>query len=274
MIDRASDERQRAVREYFDRDAAGYARAYGGSADDSRSRTFQERRALSLEALRTPIGRVLDIGAGPGVFTAALVERAHGCWVVDLSFEMIALARRQLPPAVAERAAFAVGAIERLPFADEAFDTVVCIGVFQYLDAVSEAMAELARITRPGGQIVLSFPNGRSPLNRLHMAAIAATRWGLAALARAGIDRRPSPSRLTFRHDLPNRTFSEQEVARRAASAGLRIESVTYHLLLFPFSVPGLGALIRLWNRAVGGRIPRGRFASWGREGIVRLARA
>lgn len=265
---------KQAVRKYFDEDAVGYADAYDGPRADTRTDTFLERRERSLAALRTPLGRVLDIGAGPGVFTRALLERGATCWVVDLSADMMRAARRALPADLAGRAAFAVGDIERLPFEDETFDTVVCIGVLQYVDAVPEAFAELARVTRPGGQVLISFPNRQSPLNRLHFGVIAAARRLIGVSRVLGLDLRLSDSRLTFRSDVPNHAFSIGDIDRWARGAGLQQDFVLFHLLLFPFSVPGLGFLIRAWNRLVRGRTLRGPFTGWGREGIVRLQRA
>src|SRR5437588_10204106 len=138
--------KKEAVREYFNREAESYADAYSSpAADDTRARTFLERREFSLGALRAPVARVLDIGAGPGVFTSALVERGTTCWVVDLSFDMVDAARRRVPPAQSKRARFAAADIEPLPFPDATFDTVVCVGVLQYVEGVEQAFAEMAR---------------------------------------------------------------------------------------------------------------------------------
>ena len=267
--------KREAVREYFDREAESYAEAYASpGGDDTRTRTFLERRELSLSALRTPVGRVLDIGAGPGVFTSALVERGTTCWVVDLSVDMIDAARRRVPPALSRRARFAAADIEHLPFPDGAFDTIVCVGVLQYVEGVQQAFAEMARVTAPGGQLVVTFPNGRSPLNRLHAAFVSVARASLRTARAVGIDLQPSSSRLTFRSDITNRAFSQHEIERWAVSAGFTRELVLYHLLFFPFSIPGFGWLIRAWNRRVSGLQLRGRAATWGREGIMRLGRS
>jgi ubiquinone/menaquinone biosynthesis C-methylase UbiE len=266
--------KKEAVREYFDREAESYADAYSSpEADNTRARTFLERRELSLGALRTPVARVLDIGAGPGVFTSALVERGTTCWVVDLSFDMVDAARRRVPPALSKRARFAAADVEHLPFPDATFDTVVCVGVLQYVEGVQQAFAEMARVTVPGGQLIVTFPNSRSPLNRLHVAAVALVRFSLRSLRAVGVSLTPSSSRLTFRRDVTNRAFSQRELEGWASSAGLTQELIIYHLLFFPFSIPGLGSLLKIWNRRVSGKQPRGRLAMWGREGIMRLGR-
>ena len=262
-----------AVRRYFDEEVAGYLDAYeAGRPGDARRDAFQERRDLVLAMMPASAARVLDIGAGPGVFTRRLLDRGSACWVVDLSYEMVAAASRQLDGA-SRRACFMVGDLDRLPFADVSFDAVLCVGVLQYLPSLDFALAELARVTVPGGHLVITCPNARSPLNALHRAAIAAARGGRAAAARIGVATTPDPSRLTFREDIPNRWLSADEIERRARAAGFARDRVLYHVLQFPFGVPGFGIVLRSWNRLVRGRFPRGRFAEWGREGIMRLTR-
>jgi hypothetical protein len=128
-------------------------------------------------------------------------------------------------------------------------------------------------VVEPGGHVIVTFPNAGSPLNALHRAAIVAARGGLAVGRRLGLAAAPDASRLTFRSDIPNRWFSVAAIEGPARAAGLRVDRTVYHALQFPFAVPGLGFAIAGWNRLVGGRLPRGVLASWGREGIVRLVR-
>lgn len=266
-----SEESKVAVRQYFDREVDGYLDAYTSDRPgDVRRFVFVERRDIVLEMTPAKPGRVLDIGAGPGVFTRQLLDRGASCWVVDLSPLMVATARRQF--AGEASAMFIVGDIDRLPFADGSFDVALCVGVLQYLPSLDLALRELARVVAPGGKIILTFPNEESPLNRLHQAAVQIARR-LGALRRLASVGAPDPSRLTFREDIPNRWLSAGEVEGIAGGAGLTIDALVYHVLQFPFTIPGLGFATGFWNRRVRGRFPRGPLASWGREGIVRLTR-
>lgn len=263
------------VRRYFDGEVSGCLEAYQkGQPGDARHDTFQERRDLVLDLTPPSARRVLDIGAGPGVFTPRLLARGASCCVVDLSFEMVAAAAGHVPSGPAGRASFMVGDIDRLPFAGASFDASLCVGVLQYLPSLELAFRELARVTVPGGHVIVTFPNARSPLNRLHRLAIGGARAGQALTARLRIGAAPDPSRLTFRRDIPNRWFSLSEILVGASAADLVLDRAIYHVLQFPFAIPGLGFAVRAWNDAVRGRFPRGPSAAWGREAIVRFTRA
>jgi len=100
-----------------------------------------------------PGGRYLDVGGGTGD-DARLLEHTYGidAVVVDASARMISEARRRGSRAV-------VGSAERLPFANEAFDGCSSDRTFQHLADPERALAEMARVARPGGRIVVADPD-------------------------------------------------------------------------------------------------------------------
>ena len=91
--------------------------------------------------------RVLDVGAGTGLVSAAL--RAVGAFpvAVDRSQAMLAWDASSRPPAVA-------GALESLPLRADAVDDAVAAFVLNHVDEPTAALAEIARVTRPGGAIL------------------------------------------------------------------------------------------------------------------------
>ena len=262
----------RAVQEYFDQDVEGYLSASTATTGSARSEIFQERRQRVLDVMHEPVGRVLDIGSGPGVFTKALLDRGGECWILDLSPRMVAAGRERLAgdPA-AHRLHYAVADLERLPFGDRLFDTVLCIGVLQYLATPDVALRELARVTRHGGQVIVSFPNQRSPLNSLQRAIVRSLRGGQAILRRLGMELHPPSSRLTFRDDIPNASFAQDQMEAMARQVGLQPQGVVYHSVHFPFSIPGLHVLLRAWDRLANRAFRTGRFTMWGREILMRF---
>ncbi|MCZ2830037.1 methyltransferase domain-containing protein [Modestobacter sp. VKM Ac-2986] len=93
--------------------------------------------------------RVLDLGAGTGLFTDRLLEAGHEVVAVDVSVGMLDQLRTRLPQVRAE-----VGGAEAVPLADGSVDAVVAGQAAHWFD-VEPAAAELRRVLRPGGVVGL-----------------------------------------------------------------------------------------------------------------------
>jgi SAM-dependent methyltransferase len=94
--------------------------------------------------------RVLDACCGPGYYARQLADRGADVVAFDASEEMVALARSA--GVRVERAVLG----ERLPYADGAFDLVVCALAIHYVEDRAAAFRELFRVLCPGGAVVLS----------------------------------------------------------------------------------------------------------------------
>jgi len=95
---------------------------------------------------------VLDVGCGVGMYTAAFLRETHHVFGVEIERERALEAR--------ERATGVVEAIgERLPFPDVAFDVVFSHEVLEHVADDRACVAEMVRVTRPGGRIVIFVPN-------------------------------------------------------------------------------------------------------------------
>lgn len=90
---------------------------------------------------------VLDAGAGTGVASTALVAMGARPIAIDLSVDMLAWNARRRPPAAA-------GDVTRLPLRDGAVDDTVAAFVYNHLNRPELALAEAARVTRPGGALL------------------------------------------------------------------------------------------------------------------------
>src|SRR5437879_783248 len=92
----------------------------------------QQRRVCAM--LNGRVGRVLDIGCGPGLMTETLVERGGEVWGVDFLESALAWARAEAEKASwGDRAHYVVGDAQALPFSAATFDTVIAMGVLEYL---------------------------------------------------------------------------------------------------------------------------------------------
>ncbi len=108
-------------------------------------------RRATRAALQLKLGqRVLDVGAGTGVSTLELGRSGAFAVGLDLSQGMLR-AGRQVRPDVPLLAGDAL----RLPFRDETFDAVTISFALRNVVDVDGALAELARVVRPGGRLVV-----------------------------------------------------------------------------------------------------------------------
>ncbi len=164
--------------------------------------------------------RVLDVGCGPGALTAELVTRLgpDAVAAVDPSEPFVAAARARNPGVDVSLAA-----AERLPFADGSFDAALAQLVVHFMSDPVAGLAEMARVTRPGGAVVAcvwDHAGGKGPLSVFWRAAreldpdagdesnLAGTREGhLAELFEAAGLR--DVQRSTLVADLEHATFDE-----------------------------------------------------------------
>jgi SAM-dependent methyltransferase len=105
--------------------------------------------------------RVLDIGCGPGRFTIALGRIGATVVAADLSAGQLALHERFVKEAGEEAAVesrVVADVVDLSRFADDEFDTAVCFGgaLSYVLGQAPQAISELARVTRPGGHVLVS----------------------------------------------------------------------------------------------------------------------
>ncbi|MGA7991943.1 MAG: methyltransferase domain-containing protein [Thermoanaerobaculia bacterium] len=117
------------------------------------------REEGTLLRIREAVGRpdrVLDVACGPGIVAQALVGVAREIVGVDTTPEMVALSRARLLKAGAVSASFHEGTAEALPFPDRSFDAVVTRLSLHHLVHVPEALAEMRRVLRPGGRLVVA----------------------------------------------------------------------------------------------------------------------
>jgi ubiquinone/menaquinone biosynthesis C-methylase UbiE len=104
--------------------------------------------------------RVLDVGAGPGRFTIELARLGASIVVADISPGQLALNREKLGEAGLDGAVRdrVLADVVDLPFESASFDAAVCYGgpISYVVDRAADAVAELVRVTRPGGHVLVS----------------------------------------------------------------------------------------------------------------------
>lgn len=118
---------------------------------------------LSLLAL-TPTDQVLEIGCGAGRALELVVPRVSAGHVngIDYSSTMIEVSRRRNAQAIAAgQLEVSLADVTHLPFAPSQFNTIWSIHTLYFWPDRMQALAELARVLKPGGLLVLTFSPGK-----------------------------------------------------------------------------------------------------------------
>jgi len=114
--------------------------------------------------------RLLDIGTGTGRLLEVLAPKVEHAIGIDQSREMLALARNNLARGGIDNAEVRQADMYALPFEGQSFDVVTIHHVLHYADDPAAALAEAARVTKPGGVVlVVDFsPHDLVELKREH----------------------------------------------------------------------------------------------------------
>lgn len=100
------------------------------------------------------LGDTLDIAAGDGVLAAMLAPRCRSITCVDLSARLVAAGTERLQPF--EQARYLQGDMHQLPLPDAQFDTIFLLHALTYSKSPQNALNEVSRLLRPGGQAIIS----------------------------------------------------------------------------------------------------------------------
>lgn len=158
MILAQDHERLAGVRRARADAAASYFRANAARWDEIRSlQVDDELVERHLIGLLPPagIGALLDVGTGTGRILELYGEQGVTGIGVDLSREMLSVARANLSKAGLQNVYVRHGDMYRLPWPTPAFDAITVHQVLHFADDPGAAIAEAARVMRPGGRLVI-----------------------------------------------------------------------------------------------------------------------
>ena len=102
-----------------------------------------------------PNDNVLDVACGPGSVVVAFASRVRRSVGLDATQAMLDQARSLATAGHLKNTEWHQGDVYRLPFAAASFDIVSCRFAFHHFEAPERALAEMVRVCRPGGRIVL-----------------------------------------------------------------------------------------------------------------------
>jgi ubiquinone/menaquinone biosynthesis C-methylase UbiE len=138
------------IRERFTRTAeefANFVEARRAGEGERLTRMMLAGWVAAEEAL------ALDVACGPGTFTLPLAARTRRTWGLDFTAAMLAQASAAARRVGRRNTGFLRGSVYQLPFRDGVLDAVVCGYCFHHFQHPDRALAEMARVVRPGGRI-------------------------------------------------------------------------------------------------------------------------
>jgi ubiquinone/menaquinone biosynthesis C-methylase UbiE len=164
---------QEKVTHHFD--AVGRDGTYVGYYDVEDTLTTHDflTRMWRVEELLDPWvkagARVLDLGCGPGPMVDWVCRRGASYVGLDTAPGMLAnIERKYRDTELWDRIEVRVGSCEEIPYPNAHFDAVIAMGLLEYMDDMGPTCDDIARVTKPGGLVVLTIPN-RTSMNRFLM---------------------------------------------------------------------------------------------------------
>jgi ubiquinone/menaquinone biosynthesis C-methylase UbiE len=141
-------------RQYYDQFAVGYENHRGANDPGGYHDLLDELESEFVAKYGTGVD-VLEVGCGTGLVLQRIAGFARRAKGVDLSEGMLARARERGLDVV-------VGSATALPFGDDEFDVTCSFKVLAHIPDIQLALAEMARVTKPGGVILAEFYNPHS----------------------------------------------------------------------------------------------------------------
>ncbi|WP_017305366.1 class I SAM-dependent methyltransferase [Spirulina subsalsa] len=118
------------------------------------------RLVLSLLP-KEPIGKLLEVGYGSGIFLPELNQHCYQLYGTDIHHHHQSIT--QLLEQLNIQAHLYASSVESLPFTDQIFDTIVAVSTLEFVQDIEAACLELKRVLKPGQSLIIITP-GQSPL--------------------------------------------------------------------------------------------------------------
>jgi len=152
------------VKERFSQDVAArkWHNMYEHKTQNLDDEFFRLRRDFTVDYIKvnfTKVSKLCDIGCGAGPVITELLKSEFQCVGLDYSPDMLTNAKKRLEDNGLNTGVLMRGDCEALPFPNEEFDCVICLGVISYVDDYNNIINEINRILKPSGIAIITFRN-------------------------------------------------------------------------------------------------------------------
>jgi ubiquinone/menaquinone biosynthesis C-methylase UbiE len=153
---------QEDVNVYFQSRLSKWKNIY--ARDDVRGEIYRARQDRVLDWIDglglEPGSQMLEVGCGAGFLSIALAQRGFRLHAIDSVEDMVKLASQHAMAAqLTHLLSLSLGDVHCLTFEDNTFDLVVALGVIPWVERPELALQEIARVTKPGGYVLLTTDN-------------------------------------------------------------------------------------------------------------------
>jgi len=162
-------QQQEKVNAHFQAQSSYWKKIYARKTVYSEIYRARQARALAWidDLALAPGSRVLEVGCGAGFLSVALAQRGLRVYAIDSADTMVELTRQHaVESGITGLLTVDVGDVYALAFEDDSFDLVIALGVTSWLARPELAIREMARVTLPGGHVLLTNGN-QARLNHL-----------------------------------------------------------------------------------------------------------
>ena len=148
------------IKEYFNEKAEVWDQKFA-EKDDNKLRQIAGRMGI------LPGSTVLDIGTGTGVFLPFIRERIvdGAVYALDVAEKMLSKSKNK---AHGNHVFYVQADILNAPFVSDVFDIIVCYSAFPHFRDKDEALHEIYRMLREGGNLYIAHSSGISAINEIH----------------------------------------------------------------------------------------------------------
>lgn len=218
---------------YYDQISSLYHQETYGPVRSLRAfaRTLRTEQVLKLLDKYSENRKLLvaDIGCGPAQYALPIIERKHKYLGLDNSPDMYKKASKDLESI--SQISFKEGSIQDLTLEDESIDAAIVIGVIEYIDKDEESLKELFRVLKPGGFVIVSYPNRKNFIHWFRQLL----RPIISPIVRA-IMPKSKISSTVYISDIVYRIFNPNHYALKAKSFGLKLAENVIHGFDFKLS--------------------------------------
>ncbi len=118
---------------------------------------YRQRLQMALDLMgNTKYEQILDIGFGSGIFIPELAARCEKLTATEVHDYIPTV--QQIIDTKGIQASLQKADIMQMPFADNTFDCILCLSVFEFVPDMAKAISEIKRVAKPGAKIIIGAP--------------------------------------------------------------------------------------------------------------------